>query len=303
MKNRAKNNKTLTLSSEEECFYKRQLSLPENPLEIDRVYNEDLFNIAKYLPKKSVDLLILDPPYNLGKTFGKEVFRTLSSEDYSKYLIAVLDALTPSLKAEATVYTCGVWKMSASIQTALESKFYLKNRITWEREKGRGSKTNWKNSSEDIWYSTLGKSPTFNVETIKIRRKVLAPYKDKGVPKDWVASKEGNFRDTFPSNLITDVSVPFWSMPENTDHPTQKPEKLMAKLILASSNVGDLVLDPFLGSGTTAVVAKKLGRHYIGVEKDLEYCLWSLARLKKAEVGSPIQGYSDSIFWERNSNR
>ena len=62
------------------------------------------------------------------------------------------------------------------------------------------------------------------------------------------------------------MTVPFWSMPENTDHPTQKPEKLLAKLILASTNPGDLVLDPFLGSGTTSVVAKKLGRRYIGIE-------------------------------------
>ena len=70
----------------------------------------------------------------------------------------------------------------------------------------------------------------------------------------------GNFRDTHPSNLWTDISVPFWSMPENTDHPTQKAEKLIAKLVLASTNPGDFVFDPFLGSGTSSVVAKKLGK-------------------------------------------
>ena len=90
-------------------------------------------------------------------------------------------------------------------------------------------------------------------------------------------------------------------MPENTDHPTQKPEKLMAKLILASSHAGDLVFDPFLGSGTTAVVAKKLGRHYCGIDMNQEYCCWALKRLEQAETDASIQGYADGVFWERNS--
>ena len=96
-----------------------------------------------------------------------------------------------------------------------------------------------------------------NVDMVKLRRKVVAPYKINGQPKDWSKEKDGNYRLTYPSNIWTDISIPFWSMPENTDHPTQKPEKLIAELILASSKEGDFVFDPFLGSGTTAVVAKK----------------------------------------------
>jgi site-specific DNA-methyltransferase (adenine-specific) len=90
-------------------------------------------------------------------------------------------------------------------------------------------------------------------------------------------------------------------MPENTDHPTQKPEKLIAKIVLASSNPGDLVLDPFLGSGTTSVVAKKLGRRYVGIEREEGYCCLAERRLELAERDSIIQGYQDGIFWERNS--
>jgi site-specific DNA-methyltransferase (adenine-specific) len=90
-------------------------------------------------------------------------------------------------------------------------------------------------------------------------------------------------------------------MPENTDHPTQKPEKLLAKLILASSNRGDVVLDPFGGVGSTAVTAKKLGRHFVTIEREAEYCALALARLEKAEQDSSIQGYEDGVFWERNS--
>jgi site-specific DNA-methyltransferase (adenine-specific) len=90
-------------------------------------------------------------------------------------------------------------------------------------------------------------------------------------------------------------------MPENTDHPTQKPEKLYAKLILASSKENDIVFDPFLGSGTASVVAKKLKRRYCGIEINEEYCLWAEKRLQMATSDNNIQGYSDGIFWERNT--
>nr|MCR5034914.1 site-specific DNA-methyltransferase [Clostridia bacterium] len=106
-----------------------------------------------------------------------------------------------------------------------------------------------------------------------------------------------------PSNFWDDITIPFWSMPENTAHPTQKPEKLMAKLILASSNEGDLVFDPFAGSGTACVTAKKLGRHFIGIEKNEQYCVWAQQRLEMAEKEKGIQGYEAGVFWERNSRR
>ena len=99
---------------------------------------------------------------------------------------------------------------------------------------------------------------------------------------------------------MSDITIPFWSMPENTDHPTQKSEKLIAKLILASSNEGDLVCDPFLGSGTTAVVSKKLKRNFLAFDLENEYCLWAQKRVNQATKDTVIQGYSDNVFWERN---
>lgn len=90
-------------------------------------------------------------------------------------------------------------------------------------------------------------------------------------------------------------------MAENTAHPTQKSEKLIAKIMLASSSKGDVVFDPFLGSGTTSVVAKKLNRHYIGIEIEAQYCVWAEQRLEMAESNPDIQGYVDGVFWERNS--
>ena len=90
-------------------------------------------------------------------------------------------------------------------------------------------------------------------------------------------------------------------MSENTDHPTQKPEKLLAKIILASSSENDFVFDPFIGSGTTSVVAKKLNRNYLGVELDNTYAYLTEKRLLLAESDRTIQGYLDGVFWERNT--
>jgi len=257
---------------------------------------------VQVLPMAHVDLLFLDPPYNLDKSFNGNKFPRRRIVDYTAWLDEIIRTLKPLLKSTATIYICGDWLTSISIFEAASKHFIVRNRITWEREKGRGAKTNWKNSSEDIWFCTVSDRYKFNVNAIKIRRKVLAPYTySNGDPKDWTDSASGKFRDTHPSNLWTDITIPFWSMPENTDHPTQKSEKLLAKLILASSNPGDFVLDPFLGSGTTSVVAKKLGRKYLGIEIDEEYCLLSVRRIELAETDNTIQGFSDGVFWERNT--
>ena len=157
---------------------------------------------------------------------------------------------------------------------------------------------------EDIWFAV--KDPDnyyFNVEAVMMKRNVMAPYRVEGQPKDWEDTPDGKFRLTYPSNFWDDISVPFWSMRENTDHPTQKPEKLYAKLILASSRPGDVVFDPFLGSGTSSVVARKLGRHFCGIELEELYCLWAMKRLQLAVSDTSIQGYSDGVFWERHSNK
>ena len=135
-----------------------------------------------------------------------------------------------------------------------------------------------------------------------MKRKVIAPYKDEnGKPKDWEDNGDGKYRVTYPSNVWTDITIPFWSMSENTDHPTQKPEKLVAKIILASSKPNDVVFDPFLGSGTTSVVAKKLGRKYVGIDIDELYCCLAEKRLENVQQNKTIQGYSDGVFWERNT--
>jgi len=302
---RAPRNRTLTVSEAEHADLLSKIVFPNgNGLSkgcINKVVNADYQTAIHLIENNSINLLILDPPYNLNKTFKSSKFSKTTVGKYTDYLESIFESFQPKLKPNASVYICGDWYSSHSIYEAA-SKFYtVRNRITWEREKGRGAKANWKNCSEDIWFCTLGENYTFNVDAVRLRRSVIAPYKEDGKPKDWVDSDNGKYRDTAPSNLMSDITIPFWSMPENTDHPTQKSEKLIAKLILASSEEGELVCDPFLGSGTTAVVAKKLKRNFLAFEKEKEYCLWAQKRLDKAEIDKGIQGYTEDVFWERNS--
>lgn len=307
-KDRAPRNQTVTCSSEEIANLSQnlfKLDGPSAPEElVGKVINQDIFEAAKFLPEKFVDLVILDPPYNLPKNFNGHIFKEKAHEEYAKYFERILDLVLPVLKPRGTLYVCSDWKTSMHIAPVLEKRLCVRNRITWEREKGRGAKTNWKNNTEDIWFCTKSDIDdyVFNVDAVKLKRKVIAPYRDTdGRPKDWDEGVDGNYRLTYPSNIWTDITIPFWSMPENTDHPTQKPEKLIAKLVLASSHEDDFVFDPFLGSGTTAVVCKKLGRRFLGIEQDAEYCCWALKRLAMANIDFSIQGYAEGVFWDRNS--
>jgi site-specific DNA-methyltransferase (adenine-specific) len=302
----APRNRTLSLSrGDREELASRLLRLngPAVAGQIEnRTIHQDLFAVLDWLPAGFVDLLFLDPPYNLRKKFSNLEFRRLSLDEYRGWIESWFPRLVRLLKPTASVYFCGDWRSSSAIQRVMEEYLIVRNRITWEREKGRGAKQNWKNCSEDIWFGTVSGAFTFNADAVKLKRKVIAPYTDSaGKPRDWTADANGNHRLTFASNLWTDLTVPFWSMPENTAHPTQKPEKLLAKLILASSRAGDMVFDPFCGSGTALVVAKKLGRRFAGVERDLEYCLFTEKRLAVAQHDSSIQGYHDGVFWERNT--
>lgn len=303
-KTRAPRNRTLTLTDSDRVRLASQLLKTPTEMLLNGIAHGDYRDWANVLPPAQVDLLFLDPPYNLDKSFNGTKFTRRAVDEYTAWLDDVLLTLKPLLKPTATVYICGDWLTSQSIFAAASNHFTVRNRITWEREKGRGAKFNWKNASEDIWFYTMSDTYTFNADAVKLRRKVIAPYTHaNGDPKDWSRSEDGNFRDTFPSNLWTDITIPFWSMPENTDHPTQKSEKLLAKLILASTNAGDFVIDPFLGSGTTVVVAEKLQRRYLGIELDEYYCLLAARRLEIAREKHIIQGLSDGVFWERNALR
>ncbi|MBR6477909.1 MAG: site-specific DNA-methyltransferase [Lachnospiraceae bacterium] len=308
VKNKALRNKTIDFeldSDEGREYRKRCLILAKDKVKeseiLDQVILGDCLQVMDRLPRAFADLLIVDPPYNLAKDYHGNQFLPKSFEMYREYTTQWLEKALPLLKPTGSIYVCCDWKSSLVIGEVLHERIKVQNRITWQREKGRGAKANWKNGMEDVWFGTMGSKYTFNLDAVMVRRKVIAPYKVEGVPKDWEETEEGNFRNTCPSNFWDDISIPYWSMPENTAHPTQKPEKLIAKLILASSNKGDVILDPFGGSGTTAVTAKKLGRHFVTIEQNELYCAWAQKRLEMASEDPAIQGYQDGIFWERNS--
>lgn len=304
-KQRASRNRTLTLTDEQRKELATMICRTfSDGSFLDQICNAAAPEIFDSLPDGCADLLFLDPPYNMTKDFNGFRFHTMTDQAYMAWLETWFPPLLRLLKPTASIYFCGDWRNSSAIfQILAKYGCIIRNRIVWQREKGRGAANNWKNSCEDIWFATVGKKYTFHVDAVKVKKRVIAPYRTKdGTPKDWQCDKKNGskFRLTCPGNFWDDLTVPYWSMPENTDHPTQKPEKLLAKLILASTNEGDVVLDPFLGSGTTVVTAKKLNRHFIGIEQDPEYCLWAAARLKRAETDASIQGYSDGVFRERN---
>ena len=303
-KEKSKRNKTLDLPLDacggalERCLF------PTGPLSAeearDRVLCGDFFRLAPLLPEKSYDLAVVDPPYNLRKDYGGEVFPKLDDAAYAAFTRLWLTEVRRLLTDDGSLYVCCDWQTGLILGPILAECFTLRSRITWGREKGRGAAKNWKNSMEDIFFCTVGADYTFHLDAVRQRRRVKAPYTENGRPKDWEKTAAGNFRDTCPSNFWDDITVPFWSMAENTAHPAQKPEKLMAKLILASSDPGGRILDPFAGAGTTAVTAKKLGRHFTVVEKSEQYCAWTQIRLERAEADRSIQGFENGVFMKKD---
>ncbi|MBF1550129.1 MAG: site-specific DNA-methyltransferase [Prevotella salivae] len=303
-KARANRNRTLTIAENEITTLEKAIINADDlkkSFADNSVINADLFDCLDAIPNDYFHLIIIDPPYNLAKDFHGNKFSKLNTTSYEAYLRTWFGKVCDKLAPNGTLYMCGDWQCSLSMQKVISERLTILSRITWQREKGRGAKANWKNAMEDIWFAVKNpKDYYFDVEAVKMKRKVIAPYKVDGKPKDWEQTESGNFRITYPSNFWDDISIPFWSMPENTDHPTQKPEKLYAKLILASTKPGDKIFDPFLGSGTSAVVAYKLNRNYVGIELNHDYCLWAAKRLMNARKNKVIQGYSDNVFWERN---
>ncbi len=226
---RAPKNRTLTLDENDHTRLRRYIMTTKPALRTETpltgIAYGDYSEWVRVLPLAHVDFLFLDPPYNLDKSFNGNRFSRRKVIDYTAWLDEIIRTLKPLLKSTASIYICGDWRSSAPIHDVLQKYFTVRNRITWEREKGRGSKKNWKNNSEDIWYCTNSDKPVFKSKSVLLKRRVLAPYRMKnGLPKDWIETDKGAFRLTYPSNIWTDISVPFWSMSENTVHPTQKPE-------------------------------------------------------------------------------
>lgn len=282
----AKNNRTLFLTEQDRRtipLYRPPASGPIAPAGvIDRICCGDALDVLARLDGPCADLLVADPPYNLGKDFGPAGTDRMGRDEYAAWMGRWLDIAARLLRPGASAYVCCDWRTSGLVHELLAERFLVRNRITWRREKGRGAKRNWKNNLEDIYFATVDEGYTFNLDAVKVAKRVIAPYRDAdGNAKDWAERNGQRVRMTCPSNIWTDLTVPFWSMPENTPHPAQKPEKLIERILAASSDPGDVVLDPFAGSGTTAVVARRMDRRFLAVEINEDYCRLAGKRLAR----------------------
>ena len=179
---RAGRNRTITLTDEERSrLRERLLTIDDQNRSIeglDSTINSDLLTALPHLPDQFADLIIIDPPYNLTKNFGGKVFNERKDDAYEEYLMTWFPQVCRKLKPNGSLYMCGDWKCTSALQRVIERELTILNRITWQREKGRGAKANWKNGMEDIWFAV--KNPDdyyFDLEAVKIKRRVISPYR------------------------------------------------------------------------------------------------------------------------------
>lgn len=247
---------------------------------INQIINDDCLNILPKLDVSSINLVIADPPYYLlNKEWDKQ---WLDQGDYLIWCENWFKQIHRILMFDGSFYCFQDWHLVAEYVIRLKMVFnHFHNWITWERNKGRSSNKNFKSSKEEILIFSKSKSPKFNAQ--EKLRPVIAPYRDdEGKPKGWYIDEEGNrVRWTGVGN-VWHYTPPVWSsIEEKPFHPCQKPLAMYERIILASTNENDIVLDPFSGSGTTAVVSQKLKRRFICIERDKEYFEKSVERLKQ----------------------
>jgi site-specific DNA-methyltransferase (adenine-specific) len=257
-------------------------------VKINKLYTMDCFKFLKLVPDEFVDLIVIDPPYNMNKDKWDKFN---STEDFFKFTYSYLDMLIPKMKATGSFYIFNSpFNCAFILKYLLDKKLVFQNWITWDKRDGlSAAKKKYTNAQETILFFTKTNNYTFNVDDIRI------PY--ESVDRIEHAKKKGiikNGKRWFPNpkgKLCTDV----WHFSSERHkskidgktpklpHATPKPLDLIERIIKASSNQGDLVLDCFVGIGTTAIAAKKLGRNFIGCDISSKYIKIANQRLKMIE--------------------
>ena len=176
-KQRAGRNRTIALSEEDISRLGPKVLLPGDLTETlsfaDVLINGDILSVLSLLPDAFADLVIVDPPYNLTKTFRSTHFSAMSQKDYEDYLRTWFHGVCTKLKPGGSLYLCGDWKCSSSLQRVMEEELTVLNRITWQREKGRGAASNWKNAMEDIWFGVNDPNHYyFDVDAVKLMKAI-----------------------------------------------------------------------------------------------------------------------------------
>lgn len=226
----------------------------------------DATETLKDLPDESVDLICADPPYNLGKDYGNNI-DWKQWHEYEEFTQQWLKEVKRVLKKTGSVYVfMGIKFVSRLFLMLQEMKFHSNGWITWHYTQGMGRTKGFSPRHEDILYFTKSDDYTFNMDDIRIPQKY---YRARN-----------NMKGANPGD-VWQFSHIHYSNPERLKHPTQKPEALIKRIIQASSNEGEIVLDPFVGSGTTCAVAKLLKRKWIGIDINPEYIEMSKDRIKQ----------------------
>ncbi len=241
----------------------QELALPRRELNTDNVFSIDCLSLLKRIDDKSVDLIATDPPYCIN--YDNQKWDKPDSLNWK----VLSQEFKRILKDSGAMIVFQGWSEVAKIKDVLDDLFTLQNWIIYDRIKGRGTKINLVSTREDIlWYVNNTNLYTYNKIPSTIKKKTGGS----------IGKKNGNaFRAL--SNVWTDISpiVP-WSN-ERVQHPTQKPLSIMERIITVFSNPNDLVIDPFMGSGTTLVAAKKLNRNYMGCDNNKEFYDIAIDRL------------------------
>ena len=236
---------------------------------------DDAETALKKIKTDSIDLIIADPPYNLGKNYGNNL-DLKERADYHRFTDSWLGEAKRVLKPNGSLFCFMGVKYIARLYVTLEEELSLTPQgwITWHYTQGIGRKRGFSPRHEDILWFSKGADPTFNLDDVRIPQKYYR--------------KRNNMAGANPGD-VWQFSHVHYCAAERLPHPTQKPEALIERIICAASNADDTVLDPFLGSGTTARVAKVLGRNSIGFDINPDYVEMSRQRLE-----APFEGF-DSI--------
>jgi site-specific DNA-methyltransferase (adenine-specific) len=259
------------------------------------LFQGDSIEWLKTLKDESVDMIFADPPYNIKKA-DWDTFE--SHEEYIKFSMKWIEQSSRVLKPNGTLFICGFSEILADIKHP-GSRFFKSCRwIVWNYKNKANLGKDWGRSHESILHFRKSKNFTFNIDEIRIpysEHTLKYPTHPQAETSQYGKGKKDNHiwepnplgakpKDVLeiPQDLI-EVPTTCNGMGEKTPHPTQKPEELIRKLILASSNIGDIVLDPFCGSGTTPVCSQQLQRKWLACDLSEQYLDWAIKRIELVE--------------------
>ncbi len=248
------------------------------------IYAGDSIEWLTSLETESVGLIIADPPYNIKKAEW-DTFE--SQQAYVEWSLEWIEQAARVLKPAGTLYVCGFSEILADIKLPALRFFKGCRWIVWHYKNKANLRSDWGRSHESILHFRKNKKFTFNVDNVRIpygNHTLKYPERTQAETSQYGKGKTNHLWRPHPKGAkprdVIEIPTTCNGMHEKTPHPTQKPEELFRKLVLASSNEDDLVIDPFLGAGTTAVVAEQLGRKWMGCDLSTEYCGWAVERIE-----------------------